>query len=106
MRELSSNEFPITAQGGCKTNPGGGVVLNAMNKVWVKCVTVADYLDVSRDTIERRAIEWDDKVGYVPHRFRYRLIELNEGKPGQRRYYFADAEAFLRNPPSRRKGTD
>lgn len=70
-------------------------------RCWVKCKSMATFLDVSRDTIERRAIPWQEAP--VPHRFRYKLLHLAEGTDPERRYYFPDAASFLHSPPSQRR---
>jgi hypothetical protein len=68
-------------------------------KLWVRAKTAADVVDVSRDTVERRGIPWQDHP--VPHRLRYKLLRLSEETEPERRYYLPDLRNFLENPPAR-----
>jgi hypothetical protein len=67
------------------------------NERWVKCSTLCHYLDISDDTVTRRAIPWQDD--HVPYKFRWKEFPLDEDKEPEKRYYFPDGLAFLRNPP-------
>ena len=60
---------------------------------WYTRKSAAAFLDVSVDTIERRAIPWS--LDPVPGRLRYRLLRLGENTREGRRYYGADLEALL-----------
>jgi hypothetical protein len=72
-----------------------------IGKDWAKCSTLALLLDFSTDTIERAAVPWDDDLGYVPYKIRYREAVLRKGARPRRRYYVPDGMALLRNPPKR-----
>lgn len=63
---------------------------------WVKGKSLAAFLDVSRDTIERRAVPWQESP--VPHRFRFKLLQLDATTPPERRYFLRDAEQCLQDP--------
>ena len=63
---------------------------------WVKAKSLAALLDVSRDTIERRAVAWQETP--VPHRFRYKWLQLDPTTPPERRYFLRDAEQCLFDP--------
>lgn len=65
-------------------------------RLWLRCKTIAEILDVSRDTVERRAIPWQDHP--VRHCFRYKLLELSPDTDPERRYYLPDVKTFLVNP--------
>lgn len=60
----------------------------------MRIVTAAEYLDVSRDAIEDRLIDWVDD--YVPFRIRYSNPE--EHGLGYRLCYAPDVCALLQNP--------
>ncbi len=62
--------------------------------MWMRAKDAGGYLGVSRDTIERRALAWQDEP--VKGRIRFKLLQL-EGEP-VRRYFKADVDALLRNP--------
>jgi hypothetical protein len=79
-----------------KSTSSGEISVNPDER-WVKCATLCAYLDISDDTVTRRAVAWQDDP--VPHKFRFTEMVLNEGKEPEKRYWFPDAKAFLRNPP-------
>lgn len=58
----------------------------------------AEFLDVSRDTIEKRLVDWQDSC--VPFRIRCARIQLKEGGSAIRSCFRADVEALLHEPPS------
>lgn len=58
----------------------------------------AEFLDVSRDTIEKRLVDWQDS--YVSFRIRCAKIQLQEGGRGIRSCFRADVEALLQEPAS------
>jgi sulfite reductase beta subunit-like hemoprotein len=64
--------------------------------VWLSVKEAAKKLSVSTDTIERRAIEWQES----PERYkvRYKYLVLDEGAEPVRRYYEPDVEAMLCEP--------
>ncbi len=64
--------------------------------MWLRGKDGAEYLGVSRDTIERRGIPW--KPAPVRHRIRYKLLALAEETEPVRRYYRPDLDAMLQDP--------
>lgn len=72
--------------------------------VWLSAKEAARKLSVSTDTIERRAIPWQKSA--VEYRIRYKLMQLDKGGEEVRRYSEPDCEAFLREPPPRRRGPE
>ena len=64
--------------------------------VWLSVKEAAKKLSVSTDTIERRAVEWQES----PERYkvRYKYLVLDEGAEPVRRYYEPDVEAMLCEP--------
>lgn len=64
--------------------------------VWLSAKEAAKKLSVSTDTIERRAIPWQDTG--EPHKVRYKYLVLDEGAEPVRRYYESDVEALLCEP--------
>jgi hypothetical protein len=67
--------------------------------MWMRGKEAADWIGVSRDTIERRGVGWHPQA--VPYRVRFRLLQLDPGAEPTRRYYRPDVESLLRDPPSR-----
>ena len=71
--------------------------VNRINfNVWLSAKEAAKKLSVSTDTIERRAIEWQES----PERYkvRYKFLVLDDGAEPVRRYYEPDVEALLCEP--------
>jgi hypothetical protein len=65
-------------------------------KDWLSLGSAAEYLDVSTDTILRRAVPWPkDNDDPIPGRIRYKKLMLGEKTRMERRYYKPDLEAFL-----------
>jgi hypothetical protein len=67
---------------------------------WLCCSHASAMIDVSDDTIQRRAVPWDDKVGSREGKIRYKHLDLNPGsrKKKERRYYAPDVLALLKPP--------
>ena len=61
--------------------------------IWLSAKEAAKKLSVSTDTVERRAIAWQDP----PERYkvRYKYLVLDEDAQPIRRYYEPDVEAPL-----------
>ena len=70
--------------------------------MWMSGKEAADLVGVSRDAIERRAMPWQEDP--IPFRVRFKLLQLDGATKPMRRYFKADVEALLRNPPRRDKG--
>jgi hypothetical protein len=64
--------------------------------VWLSAKEAAKKLSVSTDTIERRAIPWQDAG--EPYKVRYKYLVLGEGAEPVRRYFEPDVEALLCEP--------
>ncbi len=63
------------------------------NNNW-KCLSGgADHIDVSADTILRRAIPWSDEP--VPGKVRFKYLKLGVDTRQERRYYVPDLDALL-----------
>lgn len=61
--------------------------------VWQSASGAAKFLDVSADTIHRRAIPWHESQ--VQGKIRFKLLKLGDGTRMERRYYKPDLEALL-----------
>ena len=64
--------------------------------IWLSAKEAAKKLSVSTDTIERRAIPWQDAG--EPYKVRYKYLVLSEGAEPVRRYYEPDVEGLLCEP--------
>ena len=60
---------------------------------WKSLSSAGDHLDVSCDTILRRAIPWSDES--VPGRIRFKMLKLGTDTRQARRYYVPDLDAML-----------
>jgi len=67
--------------------------------MWMGATASARWIGVADDTIARRGIPWQDE--FVPHRVRYKVLDLDPGTEGDRRYYLPDVETLLRHPAPR-----
>ena len=67
--------------------------MDGLTRKWLSRKGAAEKLDVSVDTIERRAIPWRDDS--VPGKLRYKHLKLGEETRQDRRYFEADLEALL-----------
>ncbi|MGD0259338.1 MAG: hypothetical protein ABSD29_05870 [Verrucomicrobiota bacterium] len=63
------------------------------NIVWLSLAKAAEYLDVSKDTVLRRAVEWTDEP--VPGKVRTKYLVLGADTRQDRRYYLPDLERWL-----------
>ena len=68
-------------------------------RLWLRAKSMSQIIDVSRDTIERRGIPWQDHP--VPHRLRYKLLRLSARVEPERRYYLPDLSTLLSDTPMR-----
>jgi len=60
---------------------------------WLSRKDAAKKISVSVDTVERRAVPWQDQR--VPQRIRFKLLKLAEDTRQVRRYFEPDLEALL-----------
>lgn len=60
---------------------------------WFALGSAAKFIDVSEDTINRRAIPWQECP--VPGKLRWKPLKLGEGTRMERRYFLDDVEALL-----------
>jgi hypothetical protein len=60
---------------------------------WLSLSGAAEYIDVSNDTISRRAVPWADQP--VPGCIRWKYLKLGENTRQERRYFSEDLEALL-----------
>ena len=67
--------------------------MNVLSRNWLSRKGAAEKLNVSVDTIERRAIPWQDDP--VPGKLRYKCLKLGEETRQDRRYCEEDLEALL-----------
>lgn len=60
---------------------------------WLSLSSAVDCIDVSTDTIGRRAIRWQAEA--QAGRIRFKLLKLGEDTRLERRYFAEDLEALL-----------
>ena len=65
------------------------------NSMWLALSGAAEYIDVSTDTISRRAVEWPKDNAPVPGKVRYKHLKLGDDTRQERRYYLPDLVAML-----------
>ena len=75
---------------GVRKSYNGGMIVNI---VWLSLAKAAEYLDVSKDTVLRRAVEWTDEP--VPGKVRTKYLVLGADTRQDRRYYVPDLERWL-----------
>ena len=61
-----------------------------------------NWVGLSRDAIERRALAWQEEP--VLFRVRFKLLQLDGDTKPMRRYFKPDVEALLRSPRARDRG--
>jgi hypothetical protein len=61
--------------------------------IWLRASNAAEFIDVSTDTICRRALAWRDTA--VPGKIRYKLLKLGPDTRMERRYFRPDLELML-----------
>lgn len=67
---------------------------------WLSRKEAAKKIGVSVQTIQRRAIAWDDDSGFIPGKIRFKFLKLDHDTRQERRYYEPDVEALLVTPQS------
>jgi len=70
-----------------------------VNIMWLSLAKAAEFLDVSKDTVLRRAVEWSDEA--VPGKVRTKYLVLGNDTRSDRRYYLPDLEKWLFAKPRR-----
>ena len=63
--------------------------------MWLALSGAAEYIDVSTDTISRRAVEWPKDNLLVPGKVRYKHLKFGDATRQERRYYVPDLVAML-----------
>jgi len=71
------------------------------NTLWLSLAKAAEYLDVSKDTILRRAVQWTEEP--VPGKVRTKFLALGDDTRQDRRYYAPDLEKWLSSKPQRNR---
>ena len=79
-----------------KTSEATSPVSRVNVTVWLSAKEAAKKLSVSTDTIERRAIQWQESA--ERYKVRYKYLVLDDGADPVRRYYEPDADALLCEP--------
>ena len=77
-------------------------MINRDGKVWGSLKSATSLIDVSDETIERRALLWQKEP--EAYRVRYKLLVLGEDTRANRRYYLPDVLALLGDPRLHRRG--
>jgi hypothetical protein len=62
--------------------------------IWLSRKAKAAKISVLGDTIDRRALEWQNER--VPGRIRFKRLKLDEDTRQERRYFEPDVEALLK----------
>ena len=93
---LDSEESPPNRNGMKRTSDAVVPVDRINVTVWLSAKEAAKKLSVSTDTIERRAIPWQDAG--EQYKVRYKYLVLDGGAEPVRRYYEPDVEALLCAP--------
>ena len=93
---LDSEESPPNRNGMKRTSDAVVPVDRINVTVWLSAKEAAKKLSVSTDTIERRAIPWQDAG--EQYKVRYKYLVLDGGAEPVRRYYEPDVEALLCEP--------
>jgi hypothetical protein len=61
--------------------------------IWLSRKDAIRKISVSVDTVERRAVPWQEQR--VPQQIRFKLLKLAEDTRQERRYFEPDVEALL-----------
>lgn len=75
---------------------GKALVCNCQTKKWLSRNEAADLIQMSIDIVERRGIPWQEEP--LKYKIRYKVLKLDEGTRGLRRYFRADIEALIEIP--------
>ena len=96
IRALSARQFNACC---LQQSYNRGMIANI---VWLSLAKAAEYLDVSKDTVLRRAVEWTDEP--VPGKVRTKYLVLGADTRQDRRYYAPDLERWLSRCAQRNHG--
>jgi hypothetical protein len=90
-RACESEEVDVTA----KSDSSRLILRRRMNSngMWLSLSGAAEYLDVSNDTLGRRATEWQNEP--VIGKVRWKYLKLGDNTRMERRYYAPDLDALL-----------
>jgi hypothetical protein len=66
-----------------------------LSTLWFSASGAANFLDVSTDTILRRAIPWPKDNNPILGKIRYKRLKLGENTRQERRYFRPDLESLL-----------
>lgn len=72
--------------------------------MWLSGKEAGEYIEMSRDYVEDRAVPWPDDDAYVPYKVRYQYIVGKKGADPVRRYYRPDLDALIVKPSALRRG--
>jgi len=72
--------------------------------MWLSGKEAGEYIGMSRDYVEDRAVPWPDDDSYVPFKVRYRFIVGQKGAVPVRRYFRPDLDALMVKPSTIRRG--
>ena len=71
--------------------------------MWLSGKEAGEYIGMSRDYVEDRAVAWPDDDAYVPYKVRYQFIVGKKGADPVRRYYRPDLDALMVKPSTIRR---
>jgi hypothetical protein len=66
--------------------------------LWLTRRDAARKIGVSVQTIQRRAVPWNDNAGFMSGKVRFKFLKLDDDTRQERRYYEPDVEALLVTP--------
>ena len=72
--------------------------------MWLSGKEAGEYIGMSRDYVEDRAVPWPDDDANVPYKVRYQYIVGKKGADPVRRYYRPDLDALIVKPSALRRG--
>ena len=96
---IATDRAHLQNRAGVRKSYNGGMIVSI---VWLSLAKAAEYLDVSKDTVLRRAVEWTDEP--VPGKVRTKYLVLGADTRHDRRYYLPDLERLLSANPRTNHG--
>lgn len=94
--DLASGRKEMPSSNGALSGQNGRGINRISIAVWLSAKEAAIKLSCSTDTIERRAIPWQENA--VRYKIRFKFLVLDEGAEPTRRYFEPDVEALLVPP--------